>query len=565
MRSLDQLLIRCDPIRLAAIARLRGEELPSGSRREIVDAVAAYLTDPAAQLLVWEDLSEGEQEAVAALVSSDGGLPWLTFTRSWGEVRNMGPARLEREKPWEHPVSPAERLWYRGLVFRDVEDGPDGLVETAVLPQEMHSLFPATLPPMPEVEAAPSPASVSPADDSLLDDVCTMLAYLQSHQVRLTPEAELPARDQEHLARHLRCQSLERLAFLCHLVSRLELLRTTDQDRVRPDPEPVIAWLQAPAQDQRMTAAEAWRDDPTWNDLWHIPSLNPDDTGSWQNDPLRARQAFLRHLSSCRPGEWVSVSSLAAALKAADPDFQRPNGDYAAWYIRDKASGEYLSGFENWDNVEGALVHYLLTGPMAWLGLVDLGSEREGGEPKVFCLSAAGLAFLGIGGPAPKVESAPPLTVQADLVVLVPAARRYERFQLSRIADWVRTADPYAYRLTPSSLGRARKQAISVAKIKGFLEQASAAEIPRSARKALDRYHQRGAEARLERGVLLRVEDEHLLEQLATSPGTRRFIREVVGPTTALVARGDWSQLVRALAEEGILIDVVGLEGEDAP
>jgi hypothetical protein len=258
------------------------------------------------------------------------------------------------------------------------------------------------------------------------------------------------------------------------------------------------------------------------------------------------------------------VSGLAAAIKDADPDFQRPNGDYAAWYIRDKASGEYLSGFESWDAVEGAFIRYLLSGPMAWLGLVDLGSEREGDEPAVFRLSAAGLAFLQISEASAGTESAPPLTVRSDLTILAPAVRRYERFQLSRIADWVRSADPYVYRLTPSSLGRARKQAISVEKAIDFFEGAAEAELSHSVRKALDRYHQRGAEARLEPGLMLRVEDEGLLEQLVTSPGTRRFIREVIGSTTALVARGEWSQLVRAMAEEGILIDVVGLE-EDAP
>ena len=563
MRSLEQLLIRCDPIRLAAILQLRGQELPSGSRREKVDAVIGYLTEPSAQQQVWENLSEEEREAVATLVSLDGGLPWLTFTRRWGEVRTMGPARLERERPWEQPASSAERLWYLGLVFQDVEDGPDGLKENAVVPKEMHPLFPISLPPALEVEPVPSPTSVSPADESLLDDVCTLLAYLQNHQVRMGAEAGLPARDREHLVLRLRCQASERLTFLRHLVDRMGLLHTTDQGRVRPDPEPVITWLQAPAHEQAATLAETWRDDPTWNDLWHVPSLNPDDTGSWQNDPLRARHSVLRYLTSCIPGEWVAVSSLTTAIKGADPDFQRPNGDYGAWYIRDAASGEYLSGFESWDKVEGALIHYILTGPLAWLGLVDLGSDREGGEPTAFRLSAKGLVFFEVGNPDVEEETAPSLTVRPDLTVLVPASQRYERFQLSRIADWIRTADPYVYRLTPSSLNRARKQAISVQKAIEFLEQAAEVELSRSARMALDRYHRRGAEVRLEQGVLLRVEDEHLLEQLVTSPGTRRFVREVVGPTTALIARGEWAQLVRALVEEGILIDVIGLV-EDA-
>ena len=60
-----------------------------------------------------------------------------------------------------------------------------------------------------------------------------------------------------------------------------------------------------------------------------------------------------------------------AAVKAADPDFQRPDGDYGSWYIRDAAGDAYLSGFESWDRVEGVLIADLLAGPLHWLGVVD--------------------------------------------------------------------------------------------------------------------------------------------------------------------------------------------------
>ena len=39
-----------------------------------------------------------------------------------------------------------------------------------------------------------------------------------------------------------------------------------------------------------------------------------------------------------------------------------------SWYIRNDA-GEYLSGFESWDAVEGSLIEFYIAGPMHWLGL----------------------------------------------------------------------------------------------------------------------------------------------------------------------------------------------------
>ncbi|HIE39721.1 MAG TPA: hypothetical protein EYP77_11790, partial [Anaerolineae bacterium] len=214
--------------------------------------------------------------------------------------------------------------------------------------------------------------------------------------------------------------------------------------------------------------------------------------------------------------------------------------------------------FESWEAVEGALIRYVITSPLAWLGLVDLGGEEK---PTFFRLSPAGAAFLGLTEPGPEpAQPPPPLTIRPDLTALVPPARRYERFQLSRVADWVHTGDPYVYRLTPASLERARRQRIPPEKVIAFLKEAAAGEVPRTLERALARWARHGPQVRLEQGLLLRVQDEGLMQRIATTPATRRFIREIVGPTTALVAPADWPRLARALVEQGLLPDVKGLE-----
>jgi hypothetical protein len=519
------------------------------------------MADPDEVTAVWETLPKMEQRALADLLSSGGRMPWRTFTRRWGEVRTMGPARLDRERPWEQPVSSAEALWYRGMFFRDLEEDRDGLREVAVVPNELRRALPSPPSPALRPSAAPAPRYPYPASDALLDDGCTLLAYLQNHQVKPDTERKWPAQHEAALLRRLRDPAQCRLALLRHLARRLGWLYTVSSGHLRPEPESATHWLQAPAQEQRQALAAAWRDDPTWNDLWRVPSLRADDTGSWYNDPLRARRAILHHLTACQVGSWYSLDDFAAAVKECDPDFQRPDGDYDSWYIRDAFTGEYLSGFDSWEAVEGALIRYLITRPMAWLGLMDLGAERETGPVVTFRLSNAGATFLELMEPQPVAESSP-LTVRSDLTILIPPARRYERFQLSRVADWVHTGDPYVYRLTPASLTRARRQSISTQRVWDFLESESQEQLPGSLRRALTRWEERGAEIQLERGVLLRVRDERLLRRLTKSPATRRFVAEVIGPKAALIAPADWPRLARALVEEGLLPDVLGL-GEE--
>lgn len=558
LRTLQQCLIETDSDRLAVIAQHWGIETLPQRRRDAAAALAARMESPGRLEQIWETLVSTEREALLALQLTQG-LAWPTFARRWGNIRTMGPGRMARERPWEAPISAAESLWYWGLVFRVVTASPQGLLEVAYLPREMASRLPPLLTPQPALPTADEPPVCQEANDELLDDACTLLAIVHNHSLR----PSWSPTDDKALIRRLRDRNPARLFFLYHLANQLGWLRSDRPDRLRLDPS-TTTWLQLDTPTQRAVLAQAWRDDDTWNDLWHVPRLVPEDTGSWRNEPLLARQALLSHFGRFLSTDWRPLADLVAAIKESDPDFQRPDGDYSTWYIRDATSGDYLSGFGSWEAVEGALIRYLLSCPMAWLGLVNLGLAQAGGEPLAVRLSAAGATFLGQEPAAAETRGQLlTLTVRPDLTVLAPAALRHERFQLSRVADWVRSGDPFLYRLTPSSLARARQQRIDLEDVLGFFERTTATAPSPTLRIALSRWARQGAEVRLEQGILLRAASEELLQELLASPATRKWIGEVVGPRTALVAAAHWPHLARALVELGLLPDV-GIEAENA-
>ncbi len=552
VRSLTRCLLDADPIRLEVLARRWGlEEIPD-RRAEAAAALADRMRDVGRLAEVWAILSPEEQAALEFLRAVGGAVAWPTFTRRWGPVRDMGPGRMTRERPWESPVSVAESLWYRGLVFRTVVEGPTGLYDAALIPDDLLSFLPVPSVPVFRLEPVSRPGEPACPDDALLDDICTVLAYFQVHPVRPIAGGKWPTAAEADLTRYLRDPDPGRRAFLRHLIGRLNWLRTDRSGHLRPAPEPVMEWLQAPPARQRLTLARAWQEDLTWNDLWHVPTLRPEETGSWRNDPRLAREAVLRHLRAARPGEWYRLRDFVEAIREADPDFQRPDGNYDTWYIRDAVTGAYLSGFEHWDDVEGALIRYLVTGPLAWLGLVAV---AETGEDTRFSLTPTGITFLE-GGPPPEEPPPPPLSFRSDFALEVPAARRYERFQVSRVADWVHIGNPSVYRLTPASLERARQQRIPLERVIAFLEEATGNPLPPPLRTALERWARWGPEVRLDSVMVLQVQDEKLLQELAAAPATRRFIREIVAPGVALVAPEDGPKLARALIEKGILPDI---------
>ena len=232
------------------------------------------------------------------------------------------------------------------------------------------------------------------------------------------------------LSTQLRDTQAARLEFLLHVAARAHLIKINGQ-RLRPDPKYSTDWLRAPGLDQLRALFEAWRTDPAWNDLQRSNRLHVEKAVALRSDTLAVRAAILSALRAAVPGAWHTFESLFARVKAQSPDFLRT--DFDTDYLRDAATGEYLRGFAHWDRVEGALLHYVLTGPLFWLGLIEIDPGAT-----AFSLTPRGAKLLGLAQES--VEAAEvdrSFVVRADATIHVAAARRYDRFQLARIADLI--------------------------------------------------------------------------------------------------------------------------------
>ncbi|MGD2104403.1 MAG: helicase-associated domain-containing protein, partial [Anaerolineae bacterium] len=544
MPRLRESLLDTPLVRLRVIADFWEVQLTRSRQREVALELAEVLADRDAVQRARERLSDDQAQALQAVLAVHGHMPQRVFAREWGEIRGMGPGRMERERPWEDPISPAEGLWYHGFVYQTFEHGPDGAYDAIHVPVELsrHLPTPEAVQPHSALDPVSTPDAVFSCGDQLLDDACLLAAYVHNERPQVGPERGWPRRHEQRILPRLRDHNRERFLFLRHLASRAGWLIDDETGRLRLDPQAVTTWLEGSTSQQRSTLAGTWSEDSTWNDLFHVPSLEPEDTGAWRNDPVLARQAVLRHLRSCEPATWYGIDSFVRAIKQVDPDFQRPAGDYDSWYIRDRESGAYLSGFESWDAVEGRLIRYLLTKPLTWLGLIDLGADGDDCPPHAFRLSPHGAAFLHLIDPPPGSPPAP-ARLLSGFRVTVDHRRRYHHFQLARVADWVQTGDRFVYRVTPASLERGHEQGIAVARVLEFLEEITEAPLPRAMEEALNRWEARGTQVRLERGVVLTVSSEELMDQIMASPRLARLIRDRVGPSAALVREQDWPQV----------------------
>ena len=89
---------------------------------------------------VINSLAPEADSAITALVNSGGRMPWPTFTRKYGDIREAGAGKRDREKLYRKPASAAEILYYRGLLARAFFDTQKGPQEFAYIPDDLIKL-----------------------------------------------------------------------------------------------------------------------------------------------------------------------------------------------------------------------------------------------------------------------------------------------------------------------------------------------------------------------------------------------------------------------------------------
>jgi hypothetical protein len=530
------------------VAELWGLELTSNDTDAALKELCASLVDPDLLAEITESLPPEAQTALEALTAKNGRIPWAEFTRRFGDVREMGPGKRDREKPHLNPDSTAEILFYRALLARAFFNTANGAQEFAYIPDDLLRLInhgehgehrekekesseesvvlsspEETMMNLEQLGRPASPVEKAcpiPANDFLLDDATTLLAALRLGIK--TPETHIPV------------QVIEQL-----LKSTKIILKSG------PKPEKVKVFLEAPREEALQTLAEAWLESETFNELHQIPGLVFE--GEWKNQPLVTREFLLNLLDAIPEGKWWSLPAFIRDVKAKYPDFQRPAGDYDSWFIKRESDGEYLRGFTYWDQVDGALVRYFITGILFWLGQVELARPEDGAEPT---------AFRVISEKSKGRSEEGKIVARSNGQIAVPRfAPRAVRYQVARFCEWNEAKeDEYRYTITPPSLKKATEQGLKVEHLLALLAKYTASGIPPVLVKGLKRWEANGTEARVQTQVVLRVSKPEVLEELRKSKAAR-FLGEMLGPTTVVLKDGTQSKVLAALAELGLLAE----------
>ena len=543
MPDLTSSLLKHDIGHLRIIAGLWGLELESNETDSAREELSASLLDLELAGEILETLSLTIRAALDALITKDGRIPWAEFTRKFGDIREMGAGKRDRERPHLRPASTAEALFYRGLLARAFFDTPNGAQEFAYIPDDLLVLISrrdtepqrenatASLRDSVADEALGRPASPGErgqeilASDHILDDAATLLAALRMGRSD--------------------CQSDLRLT---ELLAAAKLIKKNI-----PQADAVRKFLEVPRDEALQLLTDAWTESNTFNELRQVPNLICE--GEWTNQPQETREFLLNLLDAIPEGRWWGLNAFIRDVKQKYADFQRPAGDYDSWFIKRASDGQFLRGFAYWDEVDGALIRYFITNILHWLGQVDLSFAEGSSAPTSFRIAISESRKSGIEKEKLHIASNGKITAPR----FTP---RVVRYQLARFCEWdEEKADEYHYHVTPRSLNKAKEQGLKVEHLLALLAKHSDAGIPPVFVKALKRCEVNGTEARVETQVVLRVSRPEVLEEMRKSKAAK-YLGEILGPTTVVVKSGAIQKVMEALTELGLLAEVESQKDE---
>ncbi len=539
MPSLKKMLQAYDLDMLERISSFWGVDVSNLDQAASAEALFKAMLDQTLTAEVLASLPEAAKTSWDDVLRNPQKITWAHFIRKYGEVREFGPARREREEPELHPISIAETLWYRGLIGRAFLNLPPEPREFVFIPDEL----------MPEIGPNEKLLSVlaiqkveakslkvfAPADGRMIDHLTDWLAARRMGR-------SLPS--------DVSKAWVEPESFITSMATASGLINTSGE--LEPDALPRFF-----QQERAAILAEwaaSWLNSTEINDLRNMPGLIFE--GNWFNDPLKPRQFIIETLRSLTPGDWYSLTALIEAVKALQPDFQRSSGEYDLWFIRKAENSQYLRGFDHWDEVDGALIRYLINGPLHWLGMTDLGRGKEKSDT-AFKLTPAFFSLLKKEKPAETAREST-IKISSDLTFTIPVgASRPLRYQIARFCD-IRslTSQETCYEITPASLKLAQKNGLKPGQLLQYLEKNLKSPLPKNLALLAEQWEKNGKVEEVTTGTLLRTHSAEVLQQLVNTPQTAKFILEQLSPTAALINPAGIKVIKGALLELGLLTEI---------
>ena len=358
-----------------------------------------------------------------------------------------------------------------------------------------------------------------------------------------------------------------RLVFLRSILHQLGLLAVDEAHlAAKPGGE---AFLAAEPLERIRKTFEAYTANRQLNEIALVSSVSVQGTTRLLPAPDRlvdARRAVCLHFHLAE--DWTSLAALIERIRQVDYEFLLPrtyNARNSSGYYYSYGQSPYSADHnplgwewdfytrdegEGWQRVEAEMIAWTVSGPLFWMGLVDLGySEPDAKTPDAFRLTALGRWLLA-GGPPPEIPLAGgQVIVQPDFTILAfDPINDGVLFNLEKFAQRVSAERAILFRLTQSAVYAAQQGGWDAARIQAYLEELSHQPMPGNVARTLVEWQAAHERIRVYTKVnLLHAAQPADLDELARSPQAAALLQHTLAPGVALLPPGQKIQEAAAL------------------
>ncbi|HET9999299.1 MAG TPA: helicase-associated domain-containing protein [Ktedonobacteraceae bacterium] len=341
------------------------------------------------------------------------------------------------------------------------------------------------------------------------------------------------------------------LLFLRLLLMKLELVYERNGAIMAA---PAEAYFALPLIERARRCYRLWLETPFWDELAYLPGVilrpGPGPLDPAHPEVLHARSMVMERVveqaGETPPDVWHSISTFIARAKLYVPYllFPRQYGARAERYSTGsnpygwdfRLRHGWLTHREGWHQVEGGFIRAMLTGPLRWLGLVEIKEEEKA---DTFRINPHLSEIISDDAPAPVDVVWGRLVVQPnfEMIALAPVSEAL-LVSLDRFAERTRLEQIAQYRLTKASVTRAVQMGLRAETIQQQLEQAAgeSSAIPQNVSYSLVEWERQARRIELwPRITLFEVDEATFLDDLFADEQTRALFGRRLSPLLAEV------------------------------
>jgi hypothetical protein len=529
-------------------------KLPDASRyfkSELVGIMSEFLGTGQGKTLLLGGLSPAAQSFYSFLEAEGGRAPARQVKKHFGwnerELRGASYHLLQRGLVWD-ALDDNRRVFF--IPNNLLKGGQSGITKLAP------NLQPKLDAPAPYAALSRYPYEMAWDMLTLLSEASQVDLQLTLQDTRITKRVAKKVNDSFLQPEDLKTGSTsEYVDATVHMAQALALLaeRTGEQPALTLTPRSED-WAKLSFDAQRRRLFGLWLEDRKWSE--------PATYGTiywWNSDLTGARKRLVQHLLELPTEKWISLEGFLKQVQLTDP--------FIIWG-QDELVRRYglraLQGFRNqWQEIEGRIVGDMIRTMLHWLGVVDLGRDKQK-RLLSFRLTESARTLLdpesGAVDPIQAHDTQSAILVQPNFEVLVLQPDSRVLWTLMRVADLVRHDRVSVYAINKESVLRAVEQGISPTEITAFLTTHTGKRLPQNVSQSISDWARLIKHLHVQRLTIIEVEDPAILDELTTARKTRKYVARRISPTVAVAtlpevsdtARDDaWQRLMKDLRAAG--------------